>query len=342
MGFFSDIIRDSRGTHRTFSLAEDVPVDHRQKLYFPDRSRVTDEGGRAARSAVESAPIKRLREESAGFSEAAWQDQVQAETVARQVASPSPAQYIPAGELAQVRVDRVVTPNPETREQTGSKSDETATDASRTTRTESRHGDGSFDVPEVQASASDSSIRESSSERAMSRAGTTAVETQGRQQAGENRAGLATPPGQSAQPQVVERSGFSQDQSFLRRLHELPDAACRESAAVRFAADSDRRESSNAQPRQADTSLDKSFAPAAQIPQQQPSWNPPTRRDVFTARRNDREKPSSERAQRAAVPQVQIGTIEVVVVSTAPPERSARSEPRAQPDPASRHYLRNF
>lgn len=356
MGFFSNIICDSRRTHSAFSLAGMVPFGLRLPSYFPERSAPVEERTEPVRHSVENAPAKRLREESTGFSETARQDQVQAETAARQVVSPSPAQYIPAGEPAQVRVNWESSPNPEAREQTGSESDETVTDASRTTRPKSCHGVDSFDVPGVQASASDSSIRESSSERARSRAGTTAVETQRRQQAGDARAGLATPPGQTKQENAAEWSGPSLGQPFLRELHEPIVSARRANAAVSSAADTRFEEPVVFRPSRSETTLDQRFVSSDHAPPPEerlcdpakgrkppePSWNPPPLRDAFSARRNDREKLSSERFQRTAEPQVQIGTIEVVVLTQASPERRARSEARVLPDPASRHYLRNF
>lgn len=356
MGFFTDIIRDSRRTHSAFSLVEKGPFGIRPSPYFSERAAPVEERTEPVRHSVENGPAKRLREESTGFSETARQDQVQAETAARQVVSPSPAQYIPAGEPAQVRVKLEGSPNPEAREQTGSESDETVTDASRTTRTESRHGDGSFDVPGVQASASDSSIRESSFERAMSRAGTTAVETQGRRQAGENRAGLATPPGQTVQQNTTEQPGLSLGQPFLRELHEPIVPARRENAAVSYDADTRLEDPAVSRPSRSETKLDQRFVPSDRAAQREerlldsakgqkppePPWNPPPLRDAFTASRNDREKPSSERSQRPAQPQVQIGTIEVVVLALTPVERTARNETRGQTDSVSRHYLRNL
>jgi hypothetical protein len=360
MGFFSDIIRDSRGAYSAFTHTGQAPLDRAQKLYFPERLPETNEGGESARSSVEIASMRQFREESGESPEAAWQDQMQAEAAARQVVSPSPAQHIPARELAQVRVDKEVTPNPEAQEQTGSESDETATDASRMIQAESHHGDGSFDVPAVQGNASDSSIGKSSPESAVSRTGKTAAETQGRQQAGEARAGLTAPPDDTRQQKAAERPGLSLGELFLREPDVTPAPSGQENTEVSVSGNSASEKSAVPPSLRSIPAPPQSFAPAVDSHQKTPragratevpaektqqpepprqSW---AQRDASSARRDDRQKPSSERAQRAAEPRVQIGTIEVVVLTQTPPEQSSSRKNPVQPDMASRNYLRNF
>ncbi len=368
MSFFAAIIRDSRATATVTPANREKCAGPTQEPAASKPTPLVKKKDRAAPLPDINQPTVRLREESATLSQAAEQDQGSIEKVARQVVSPSPAQHIPLWELGQVRAEWAGSPNPETREQTGSASDTKVTDAPRTTPTKSRHGDGSFDVSAVQESANDSSIREPSPNSAASRAGIRAVETQGRQQAEQSRAGLTTPPEQTIEqtkkqgftlsiaqptrPCTRESPPLSPPKQHAPGLHgaiehvEVPPPRISSAPDQIPVLKNDRR-----------SSAEPSFEPAGQDHQPadrsahktetrtgeaEPSRPPVVARETLSVQHQKREKSAGMLMQRAPEPRVQIGTIEVVVISEEPPEPRPRRETQRPSDATSRHYLRNL
>lgn len=373
MGFFSNIIRDSRITENTLPIAEGSAFGVEKAQLISERSTVEDEEIRPSGFSVDNESVREIREESAGFSVTARDDQLQAETVAPQVVSLSPSQYIPAVELEKVRVEESATPL-ETREQTESESDWNVSDQTRMTRTYSLYGDDSFGISVVQVSSSVSSIRESSSKSAVSRAGKTVVENQGRQQEGDIRAGLTTPPVSSKQ-NSTGRSGKTNKQTSVAGEHQTAAAASQEDPTFRIESEPARKNPDTGPSLRTGSSRNQDPAafveshqikarpgpPANDVPGDQPlspgngfldpgkrkpqpdhCWSLAGLRNPSSSLRNDREKLLSKGMQHTGEPHVQIGTIEVVVLVPAKPDLASRSEERVQPDPASRNYLRNF
>jgi len=326
MGFFADIIRDSRrggmaahSTEAPLSRGKEVSTD----------APAAAEVGAVASDAGDTSVI-RLREEGGGQPVTARQDTVQSGTVTRQVVGPSPSEHTPAAGIPEVSVKGAVLPNPVKREPAGCESGRTET-GFRVEQMESFHDGGSIDVPAVSVSASESFVRESSSGYTASRTGKVSVETQGRQQAGETRAGSPTTP-----PEQL--TGEAAGNMVQRADDVLPDAPLSTHRAM--------------QTSQPSILLNETSRPlggesfAAETPHESlpdipattavisPLPEPPAFPRGADERGSDRSLPPE--------PQVRIGTIEVVVVAPTPAERPPRSEERTRPDLASRNYLRNF
>ncbi|RNC65268.1 MAG: hypothetical protein ED859_17655 [Desulfuromonadales bacterium] len=195
MGYFAAIICDSR-REGVASHAPEAPLSRGGEEMTADApapaAEVTPVAAAAATGGDTS--VIRLREEGGGQPESAGHSPLQTGAVTRQVVGPSPSEYTPAAGLPEVIQQGVTPPIPVKREQAGSESDRTETGEFRVEQMESFHDGGSNDVPVVSVSASDSSVRESSSGYAASRTGKVSVETQGRRQAGIPRAGSTTPP----------------------------------------------------------------------------------------------------------------------------------------------------
>ena len=368
MGYFADIIRDSRRG----GMAPRAPGAF--------LSRGNEEVPTGAPAAGSELSVIRLREEGGGQPVTAGQVPLQSGTVTRQVVGPSPSEQTPVAGIPEAMVKGVILPNPVAREQAGCESARTVAGEFRVEQMGSFHGNGSLDVPLVSVGASDSCVRESSSGDAASEVGKVSVETQGRRQAGVTRAGSTTPPDQLAgEPSghkvmaraddpagstVPERAAEQVASGYLPAeaeeipvpsipRHPPPPASPAEQTSrpgglpeetprsvvtpVRgsFAADDVRHEPlPDVMPAVATVS-------SAPVPAGGERFHRATQRPLPAlprggdAREQGRSLPPPE-------PRVRIGTIEVVVVTPAPAERSPRSEERSRPDLASRHYLRNF
>ncbi len=345
MGFFADIIRDSRRGGISAGLPHS-PAPTGGVAVPADASAMAD--GEAVESAAaigSDASVMQLREEGGGTPVTAGQRLTQAGAVARKVVGPSLSEYTPVAGIPEVTEREAVFPDPVKREQAGSESDRSARGDFRVEPMESFHDGGSIDVPVVSVSAKDSFVRESSSGYAALQAGKVSVETQGRRQAGETRAGSTTPPGLMG-GETVENPAF-----------ELPDEPLRADVEVLPALHSPGNPLKSAM--QADQALqqgevpDETGRPAVPLGRESlEETNPAPSSGAVPASVTLHQPPvpavseqlprPAERRTAPPEPQVRIGTIEVVVVAPAPAERPSRSEERSRPDLASRHYLRNF
>jgi len=268
----------------------------------------------------------RLREEGGGQPVNAGQRPLQdGGAVTRQVVGPSPSEYAPGAGIPEVTMKGVSLPIPVARKQAGCESARTETDRFRVEPMKSFHDGDSIDAPLVPVDASDSFVRESSSGDAASRAGKVSVETQGRRQAGLNRAGSTTTLDQSTE----KRTGNTD----MAKAAGLPERAS-PSVEGELSADEVRREPLHG------------VMPATALSAPQASggaerFHRAAGRPLPTLPKGKEEK-GSGRSLPPTEPQVRIGVIEVVVVVPAPADRSPRSGERSRPDLASRHYLRNF
>ncbi|ABB31369.1 hypothetical protein GeomeDRAFT_2015 [Geobacter metallireducens RCH3] len=345
MGFFADVIRDSRREGLAVRAPEArVPRGGEE---VPSDAPVAAEGAPVAPAAVtgSDASVIRLREEGGGTPVTAGQRLTQAGAVARQVVGPSLSEHTPVAGIPEAMVKGVTLPDPVKREQAGSESDRTAGGDFRVEQMGSFHDGGSIDVPLVPVGASDSFVRESSSGYAALQAVKVSVETQGRQQAGETRAGSTTPPGLMGS-ETVENPALGLPEEPLRADVEVFPALQLPGNPPMPAT-------------QADQSLQQGDVPEktgrSAVPPGRESveeTNPAPSSGALPATVTLRQPPvtavgeqfprHSERQVAPPEPQVRIGTIEVVVVTPAPAERPSRSEERSRPDLSSRHYLRNF
>lgn len=383
MGFFADIIRDSRREGGgTYPL--DVPLSRGGGELATETHGMEETGGvEPFESRGSEATIVRLREEGGGRPLSAGQRPVQSGAVTRQVVGPSPSEHTPVTGIPEATAQGVTLPNPVKREQAGCASDRSARGDFRVEQMESFHDGGSSDVPQaVSVGACDLSVRESSSGYAALRTGNVSVETRGRRQAGETRAGSTTPPD--------DHTGEMQEEPFS------PGSGEQEAGAPRQGADPARQVpqvSRNARlaANQADRTLptdgvtaetgrlagepswpaddaprsvvspvrepsgdEMGRDPLPDEPLVPPSLSPPripareerfpraTERQLPALPKGGDEGKTPDRPTAPPEPRVRIGSIEVVVVAPAPGERLSRSEQTSRPDLASRHYLRNF
>ena len=345
MGFFADIIRDSRRGGMTVSPPE-APAP------FGDREMPADAPDAADGGTVEpaaamgcDASVIRLREEGDGTPVTAGQRLTQAGAVARQVVGPSLSEHIPVAGIPEAMEREAVFPDPVKREQAGSESDRAARGDFRVEPMESFHDGGSIDVPVVSVSANDSFVRESSSGYAALQAGKVSVETQGRRQAGETRAGSTTPPGLVGR-ETVENPAFGLPDEPLRADVEVLPALHLPGNPPKSATQADQALLQGEVP-------DETGRPSVLLGREsleETHYAPPsgavpasvTLRQPPVPAVGEQFQPPPERRTAPPEPQVRIGTIEVVVVAPAPSERPSRSEERTRPDLVSRHYLRNF
>mgnify|MGYP000844243756 CR=1 FL=1 len=268
----------------------------------------------------------RLREEGGGPPVNAGSGTLQdGGAVTRRVVGPSLSEYTPGSGIPEVTMKGVSLPNPAARKQAGRESARTESDRFRVESMKSFHDGDSIDAPLVPVDARDSSVRESSSGDAASRTGKVSAETQGRRQAGLNRAGTITPSDQSAETMKenhgMEQAAGLQGKTFPSAAGEVPADTVQEElhhGGMPAAAPSSTPDSKSVERFQR-----PSVRPLPPIPK-------------------DSEEKGSGRSLPPPEPQVRIGAIEVVVVVPAPADRLPRSGERSRPDLASRHYLRNF
>lgn len=268
----------------------------------------------------------RLREEGGGPPVNAGSGTLQdGGAVTRRVVGPSPPEYTPGAGIPEVTMKGVSLPNPAARKQAGRESARTESDRFRVESMKSFHDGDSIDAPLVSVDARDSSVRESSSGDAVSRTGKVSAETQGRRQAGLNRAGSTAPPDQfteiTTENNAMEQAARLQGKTSPSAVGQVPAGTARQEphhggmpAAVR------------------------SSPPASEGAER---FHRPSGRPLPPIPKDNEEK-GSGRSLPPSEPQVRIGVIEVVVVVPAPADRSPRSGERSRPDLASRHYLRNF
>lgn len=350
MGFFADIIRDSR-RGGIVARAPEAPAPTGGVDMPADAPEAAD-GGAVEPAAVKGcdASVIRLREEGGGTPVTAGQRLTQAGAVARQVVGPSLSEHTPVAGIPEVTEREAVFPDPVKREQAGSESDRAARGDFRVEPMESFHDGGSIDVPVVSVSASDSFVRESSFGLAALQAGKVSVETQGRRQAGETRAGSTTPPGLVGS-ETVENPALRlpdeplADEPLQADVEALPasllpgnpppSATKGEQALQRGEVPEETGRpavSLGTETRKETHPTPPSGAVPASVTLRQPP--------VHAV--GEQFPPPPERRTVPPELQVRIGTIEVVVVAPALAERPSRSEERTRPDLASRHYLRNF
>jgi len=355
MGFFADIIRDSRrggmAARSTeaplFNGSEEVSID----------APAAEEVGAVASDAGDTSVI-RLREEGGGQPDTAGQRPVQDGAVTRQVAGPSLSEHTPVAGIPEVIHKGVIPPNTVAREQAGCESDRTGTGDFRVEQMGAFHDGGSIDVSLVSEGASDSFVRESSSGYATSRTGKASVETQGRRQAAVSRAGSTIPPEQLTGEMAGNMPPEQAAEPVARRN---PPAAAKEIPVTSIPQNSlstvPRTEQMSRMPEETHLAGERGaiadgtrheplpdVIPAAATISSSPALpgHGATERQLPAFSRGESERSGPSRPLPPPEPQVRIGTIEVVVVAPAPVERSPRSEERSRPDLASRHYLRNL
>jgi len=371
MGFFADIIRDSRREGVAVRTPEaPVPCGGEE---VPSDAPVAAEGAPVAPAAVSGSDVSviGLREEGGGTPVTAGEILPRGDVVTRKVVDPSLSEHTPVAGIPEVMAKGVTLPNPVKREQAGSESDRTETGEFRVEQMESFHDGGSIDVPlVVSVSASDSSVRESSSGYAASRTGKVSVETQGRRQAGETREGSTTPPddlsGETSEapfPQGTDEPTPSELQRTVGEALEVPSIPRKQPLLAQRPEQTSQAQSDGmpeCTPRSTVVPVRESFEDEKRhepLPDVIPaavavSSVPVPTKGENSCRATDRQLPplprDGDEGKRPVStfsppePQVTIGTIEVVVVAPAPVERPPRSEERFRPDLASRHYLRNF
>lgn len=368
MGFFADIIRDSR--RETVAVrAPEAPLSRGGEDMPSDTPATAEEApvGHAS-SLGRDASVIQLREEGGGRPVTVGQSPLQAGAVTRQVVDPLPPEYTPAAGIPEVIQQGVTPPIPVKREQAGSESDRTETGEFRVEQMESFHDGGSNDVPAVSVSASDSSVRETSSGFAASRTGKVSVETQGRRQAGIPRAGSTTPPddlsGEASETTFTQGDGEPTTSDLRRAAGEAMEVPSIPRNSLPSAQRPEQTSQSDGMPegtpRSAVVPVRESFAdktrheplpdaiPAAAavssapVPANGENFHRAAERQLPPLPRNGDEGKTPVNPLPPPEPQVRIGTIEVVVVAPVPVERSSRSEERSRPDLASRHYLRNI
>uniref|UniRef100_A0A831UF74 Uncharacterized protein n=1 Tax=Geobacter metallireducens TaxID=28232 RepID=A0A831UF74_GEOME len=371
MGFFADIIRDSRRGGPTVTPAGAPAPFGAFELPVAAPEAVDGGGVEPASTRGSEVSVIRLREEGGGTPVTAEQSLAQAGAAARQVVGPSPSEHTPVAGIPEAMDKGVTLPIPGKREQAGSESDRTASGDFRVEAMESFHDGGSSDVPAVSVSANDSPVRESSSGYAASRAGKVSVETQGRRQAGETRAGSATPPdgyvgevlGTPFTPGEEEPATGSLRRAFGEAMevpsiprHQPPAAQAPEKVSPSDrepAADTSRvpvlpvgevwepfGDGRRHDPLHAPIPLAAVSSPS--VSSRVENFQRVAERQLPPLPREGDEGKTPVRSIPPPEPQVRIGTIEVVVVTPAPAERTPRSGERMSPDLASRHYLRNF
>lgn len=358
MGYLADIVRDSRrkvDDPSARGLA--APVGGTE---MPPAGPVAPDGIFKGPSADRPAPmsVARIREEGSGRPENAGQHAVESGFATRQVAGPSPSEHIPAAGLPEATVEGLHLPDPVARTQAGCESARTDTDGFRVEETESFHDGDSSDAPAVSGVEHGSSIVESSpGYAAASRAGNVSAETQGRRQAGADpRAGSTTPPEQPSVETVAQPLGRHVAEMVARpAAGALPvQEPARQGPALRTvvtrdeddrSAVSPENETSVAEPRRvlppgtaANCTVTVSpGVPAAAV------WAGLAPEPAQSGRqRTGEEKSGPGNNPRSFEPKVQIGTIEVVVVSPPPAAPAPSRGDRSRPDPASRNYVRNF
>lgn len=368
MGFFADIIRDSR-RGGVASRTPEAPLS-RGGEEMPSDAPVAGAAtpATAAEPAASVTSVIQLREEGSGQPLAAGQSPVQNGAVTRQVVGPSPSEHIPAASLPEAIQQGVTPPNPVAREQAGSESDRTVTGDFSVEQIESFHDGGSNVVPLVLASANDSLIREALSGYAASRIGKVSVETQGRRQAGITRAGSTTPFVESAAEKVED--SFVQPNAVTAANDSRQDSAeaTPHPSAAQNPLPKPLPSLQDTQPEVIPEEVFRAPVPPDKLPlvglsrqevlagamsavnQPDPAgvllaaerFRKAPERDLPPFQRRDDQKGMPVPPLPHYEPRVSIGTIEVVVVAPAPAERPSRSEERSRPDLASRHYLRNF
>ena len=358
MGYLADIVRDSRRRVDDIS-ARGVPVPGGGKEMPPADPVAPDgifEGPPVDRPAPMS--IVRIREEGRGRPDEAGQHAAESGFANRQVAGPSPSEHIPAAGLPEASAEGLHLPDPVARTQAGCESARTATDGFRVEEVESFHGDASNDAPAVPGVENGSSILESSpGYAAASRAGNVSAETQGRRQAGvEPRAGSTTPPeqpsvGASAEPlgrQVAETvripaaGALSVQEPARQGSTSLPVMMGDEDdrSAVSPENGTFLAESRRVFPPGTAANCTVTVSPGVPAATVRAGLAPEPEQSGRQRTGEDKSGPGNN--LRSFEPKVQIGTIEVVVVSPPPASPAPSRVDRSRPDPISRNYVRNI
>ena len=375
MGFFADIIRDSRRRGTVFRAPE-APVSFGGDEAPVEASAVAD-GAPVEPAAVtgSDASVIRLREGGGGQPVSAGQSPEQSGAVTHQVVVHSPSEHTPVAGIPEAMVKVVAIPNPVAGGQTDCESARTETGDFRIEQVESFHDGGSIDVPLVSVGASDSFVLESSSGDAALRSGKVSAETQESRQAGATREGLTTPPeqlvGETVENMLPERAAEPVGNKVAGEVAEplvvveeiplpsmpqnSPPSVPREKQASRPGGVAEEASPIIAPPGGESCAVETRNEPLPEQIAAAVTLSPapvPAIEDRFNGRATERqlpplpkgsEEPSNpSRSFPSPEPQVRIGTIEVVVVTPAPAERPPRSEERSRPDLSSRHYLRNF
>jgi hypothetical protein len=354
MGYLADIVRDSRRkVDNTSARGLAAPVGGTEMPPAgPVAPDVIFEGPSADRPVPMS--VARIREEGSGRPENAGQHAVESGFATRQVAGPSPSEHIPAAGLPEATAEGLHLPDPVARTQAGCESARTDTDGFRVEETESFHDGDSSDAPAVSGVEHGSSIVESSpGYAAASRAGNVSAETQGRRQAGaEPRAGSTTPPEQPSVETVAQPLGRHVAEMAASPLPvQEPE---RRAPALRpvVTRDEDDRsavspenETSVAEPRRVlppgtAANCTVTVSPGVPVAEVQIGRTPEPAQSG--RQRTGEEKSGPGNDPRSCEPKVQIGTIEVVVVSPPPAAPAPSRGDRSRPDPASRNYVRIF
>lgn len=358
MGYLADIVRDSRRrvddpSARGFA----APVGGTE---MPPADPVAPDGISPGPPADRPAPmsVARIREEGSGRPENAGQHAAESGFATRQVAGLSPSEHVPAAGLPGATVEGLHLPDPVARTQAGCESARTATDGFRVEETESFHDGDSNDAPAVSGvEGGSSNVGSSSGYAAASRAGNVSAETQGRRQAGaEPRAGSTTPP---EQPSVE-----TADEPLGRQLTETARGPATGAVPVLEQAlqghalrpvvmrDEDGRpavvpgnvtstaETRRVLPQGNAATCTVTVSPAVTPAELRTGRAPESGESVRQPAGEEKGGPGDN--PRSFEPRVQIGTIEVVVVSPQPAATVPSRGDRPRPDLASRNYVRNF
>ncbi len=358
MGYLAEIVRDSRRRVDDPSVAGvSAPVGG---MEMPPADPVVPDGISAGPPAARPAPmsVTQIREEGSGRPDEAGQQAAESGFATRQVAGPSPSEHIPAVGLPEATAEGLHLPDPVARMQAGCESARTATDGFRVEETESFHDGDSNDAPAVSGIEDGSSIVESSSGYAVaSRAGNVSAETQGRRQAGaEPRAGSTTPPEQSSVEAAAEPLGRQVAETVsipAAGALPLPEQA-RQGPALRPVVTRDEDDRSAVSPDNGTpvaqsrrvlppgTAANCTVTVSPGVPAAEMRIGRAAETAQSDRHRTGKEKSGSGNNLRSFEPKVQIGTIEVVVVSPPPAAPAPFQVDRSRPDPASRNYVRNF
>ena len=205
MGFFSDIIHDSR---RQSTMPEQRSS---AGLSFPADALTRSSEGTSSEdrmSPPEMMSESQLWEEGGRLAGKASQMTSPQGPATRQVVDLSPPENTAVAELPVANGLLSKLPNPGKQEQAGSESARTGT-AAQGTEQESASSDSVFANVCFVSAVSDSQVKEPLSLRQAHSTGKMSVETQGRRQAGTARAGSATPPNPSLAQAVEMKPGES-------------------------------------------------------------------------------------------------------------------------------------
>lgn len=334
MGFFSDIIHDSRRqstmpeqkSSAGLSFSADALTRSSEGRSSEDRmsppemmseSQLWEEGGQSAGKASQMTPPHGL--------------------AIRQVVDPSPPENTAVAELPVANGLLSTLPNPGKHEPAGSESARTGT-AAQGTEQESASSDSVFaDVCFVSA-VSDSQVKEPLSLRQAHSTGKMSVETQGRRQAGtDTRAGPATPPNSFLVRAVEMKPG----ESPAEKKPVMP-----EKQGPAIPEDPLRPE----QIQQGDRPVHNLpfISVSGQIPGHDLSGNALAATFSFSGKVSAEKKVGEPQvspdqpAKQNSEPQVQIGLLEVVVVSPGQGAGATESKKNTSSNLASRLYLRGL